>query len=247
MQESSPNQNSQEFAIELNNVSRFFAEHAAVSELNLQIPQNQVIGLLGLNGAGKSTALQMLAGTLAPSLGSIKILGRDIQLHAETAKQDIGYLPEVPPVYKEQTVDEYLNFICALYSVEKTQHSVLVQKAKEQCGLVDISKRRIGNLSKGYQQRIGIAQAIVHQPKIVILDEPTVGLDPQQLVNMRKLIRTLAETSTVIFSSHILNEVCAVADRIVIMHAGKLVHDDTNDNQKGLEEFFSQLVLKGTA
>ena len=247
MQESSPNQNSQEFAIELNNVSRFFAEHSAVSELNLQIPQNQVIGLLGLNGAGKSTALQMLAGTLAPSLGSIKILGRDIQLHAEAAKQDIGYLPEVPPVYKEQTVDEYLNFICALYSVEKTQHSVLVQKAKEQCGLVDISKRRIGNLSKGYQQRIGIAQAIVHQPKIVILDEPTVGLDPQQLVNMRKLIRTLAETSTVIFSSHILNEVCAVADRIVIMHAGKLVHDDTNDNQKGLEEFFSQLVLKGTA
>ena len=247
MQESSPNQNSQELAIELDNVSRFFADHAAVSKLNLQIPQNQVIGLLGLNGAGKSTALQMLAGTLAPSLGSIKILGHDIQLQSEVAKQHIGYLPELPPVYKEQTVDEYLDFIVQMYSVEKPKQSALIQKAKEQCGLVDISKRRIGNLSKGYQQRIGIAQAIVHQPKIVILDEPTVGLDPQQLVNMRKLIRTLAKTSTVIFSSHILNEVCAVADRIVIMHAGKLVHDDTNDNQKGLEEFFSQLVLKGAA
>ena len=247
MQQSPINLNEQPFAIELNNVSRFFADHAAVSELNLQIPQNQVIGLLGLNGAGKSTALQMLAGTLAPSLGSIKILGHDIQLQAEAAKQHIGYLPEQPPVYKEQTVDEYLDFIVQLYGVDKDKQQSYIQAAKEQCGLVDVSKRRIGNLSKGYQQRIGIAQAIVHQPKVVILDEPTVGLDPQQHINMRELVRSLAENSTVIFSSHILSEVCAVADRIVIMHTGKLVHDGPSDNQKDLEEFFSQLVLKGVA
>lgn len=237
----------QPFAIELDNVSRFFAEHAAVTELSLKIPQNQVIGLLGLNGAGKSTTLQMLAGTLAPSLGIIKILGHDIQLQAEVAKQEIGYLPEVPPVYKEQTVDEYLNFICALYSVEKTQHSEFIQKAKEQCGLLEMSTRRIGNLSKGYQQRIGIAQSIVHQAKIIILDEPTVGLDPQQLINMRTVVRNLAEHSTVIFSSHILSEVCAVADRIVMLHEGKLVHDGPNDNQKNLEDLFSQIIIKGAA
>ncbi len=247
MQEPISNQNQQEFAIELNNVSRLFAEHIAVCELSLQIPQNQVIGLLGLNGAGKSTSLQMLAGTLAPSLGNIKILGLDIQLQAEIAKQDIGYLPEVPPIYKEQTVDEYLNFICALYNVEKTQYSELIQKAKEQCGLLEVSSRRIGNLSKGYQQRIGIAQAIVHQPKIVILDEPTVGLDPQQLISMREMVRSLAEHSTVIFSSHILSEVCAVADRIVMLHEGKLVHDGPNENQNNLEDLFSQIILKGVS
>ncbi len=247
MLESLSKQNEHQFAIEINNVSRVFAEHIAVCDLNLQIPHNQVIGLLGLNGAGKSTSLQMLAGTLAPSIGNIKILGQDIQQHAEKVKKDIGYLPEVPPVYKEQTVDDYLNFICTLYSVEKSQTSELVQKAKEQCGLTEISTRRIGNLSKGYQQRIGIAQAIVHQPKIVILDEPTVGLDPQQLISMREMVRGLAQHSTVIFSSHILSEVCAVADRIVMLHEGKLVHDGPNDNQKNLEDLFSQIILKGVS
>lgn len=234
-------------AIQFDKVSRFFGDNAAVSELSLEIPEQQVIGLLGLNGAGKSTTLQMLAGTLAPSLGNIKVHAKDIQLQAEEAKQLIGYLPEIPPVYKEQTVDEYLSFIVQLYSVDKNLQSAYIQKAKEQCGLIDVSKRRIGNLSKGYQQRIGIAQAIVHKAKVVILDEPTVGLDPQQLISMRQLIRSLVKHSTVIFSSHILSEVCAVADRILIMHAGKLVHDGPNDNQKNLEEFFTQLVLKGVA
>jgi len=239
-------ESSEPLAIELENVSRFFAEHAAVSQLNLQIPQNQVIGLLGLNGAGKSTTLQMLAGILAPSLGTIKILGSDIQLHAETVKQAIGYLPEVPPVYKEQTVDEYLAFICSIYSVDKNQQATFIQQAKERCGLLEVSTRRIGNLSKGYQQRIGIAQAILHHAKLIILDEPTVGLDPQQLISMRELVRSLAENSTVIFSSHILSEVCAVADRIVMLHEGQLVHDGPNDNQKNLEKLFSQLVLTGS-
>jgi len=242
MQES----NSQ-YAIEINNVSRYFAENNAVSELNLQIPKNEVIGLLGLNGAGKSTTLQMLAGTLAPSLGTIKVLGHDIQLEAEAAKQLIGYLPEQAPLYKEQTIDEYLNFICDLYSVQKTQRNAYIHKAKQQCGLLEVSKRPIGKLSKGFQQRIGIAQAIVHKPKIVILDEPTVGLDPQQLMSMRELVRSLAENSTVIFSSHILTEVCAVADRIIMMHAGKLVHDGANDNQKNVEELFSQIILESVS
>jgi len=244
MQESSPDQS---FAIELLNVSRFFAEYAAVSDLNLQISNKQVIGLLGLNGAGKSTTLQILAGTLAPSLGTVQILGNNTQVNPELTKNKIGYLPEQPPLYKEQRVDEYLKFICSLYSIEKSQQIGYVQKAKEQCGLIEVGERRIGNLSKGYQQRIGIAQAIIHQPKIVILDEPTVGLDPQQLIAMRKLIRELAKTSTVIFSSHILSEVCAVADRIIMLHQGKLVHDGPNDNQQNIENLFSKVILQGVA
>jgi ABC-2 type transport system ATP-binding protein len=234
---------SNEQCMQLKQVSRYFGDVAAVQDLTLDIPKRQIIGLLGLNGAGKSTCLQMLAGTLAPSLGNIIIEGDDIQSSAILAKSKIGYLPEQPPLYSNQTVDEYLDFIGRLYGVDIEKRKQRIVICKEQCGLKEVGNRRIGNLSKGYQQRVGIAQAILHEPKIIILDEPTVGLDPQQLQNMRTLVRTLGKHATVIFSSHMLSEVCAVADRILIMHKGQLVHDGMNDDPEHLEQLFSRIIF----
>ena len=232
-----------ELCIQLDQVSRYFGDTAAVQDITLDIPQKQIIGLLGLNGAGKSTCLQMLAGTLAPSLGSILIEGNDIQASPILAKAKIGYLPEQPPLYSNQTVDEYLDFIGELYGLDKEKRKQRIRTCKDQCGLKEVGKRRIGNLSKGYQQRVGIAQSILHEPKVIILDEPTVGLDPQQLQNMRTLVRTLGKHSSVIFSSHMLSEVCAVADRILIMHKGQLVHDGMNDDPEHLEQLFSRIIF----
>ena len=229
--------------IQLTNVSRYFNDTVAVKNINLTIPAQQVIGLLGLNGAGKSTCLQMLAGTLAPSLGTITIDGNDIQTAAIQAKIKIGYLPEQPPVYSNQTVDEYLDFVGQLYGMSDANRKGRINLCKEQCNIADVGKRRIGNLSKGYQQRVGIAQAILHEPKIIILDEPTVGLDPQQLLNMRQLVRSLGEQATVLFSSHMLSEVHAVADRILIMHKGELVHDGLNEDKDDLEELFARIIF----
>ena len=232
-----------DYGIQLTNVSRYFNDTVAVKNINLTIPAQQVIGLLGLNGAGKSTCLQMLAGTLAPSLGTIAIDGNDIQTAAIQAKTKIGYLPEQPPVYSNQTVDEYLDFVGQLYGMADANRKERISLCKEQCNIADVGKRRIGNLSKGYQQRVGIAQAILHEPKIIILDEPTVGLDPQQLLNMRQLVRSLGEQATVLFSSHMLSEVHAVADRILIMHKGELVHDGLNEDKDDLEELFGRIIF----
>lgn len=238
--QTSPN----EHGIQLKQVSRYFGDTAAVKNISLDIPKHQVIGLLGLNGAGKSTCLQMLAGTLAPSLGTISMGGHDIQNSPILAKAKIGYLPEQPPVYVNQSVDEYLDFMGQLYGLDKTKRQARIAICKKKCAIEDVSKRRIGNLSKGYQQRVGIAQAILHEPSIIILDEPTVGLDPQQLLNMRKLVRSLGTQATVIFSSHMLSEVHAVADRILIMHKGELVHDGLNEDKDDLEELFSRIIFK---
>ncbi|MBT8142698.1 MAG: ABC transporter ATP-binding protein [Gammaproteobacteria bacterium] len=230
-------------AYKIENVSRYFGEHVVVKDLNLEISTGEIIGLLGLNGAGKSTCLQMLAGTLAPSLGEVRLFGQDLYSGPASLRERIGYLPEQPPLYAHQKVDEYLNFIVKLYAVDKQQRAHRIAHCKQQCGLQDVGKRRIGNLSKGFQQRLGIAQAIVHQPEIIILDEPTVGLDPQQLMHMRKVVRELGEQTTVIFSSHILSEVHAVADRIVILHQGHVVHDGPNEDKSDLEELFSRIIF----
>lgn len=230
-------------------LSRSYGSRSAVHNIGFELQQGEVLGLLGPNGAGKTSTLQMLAGCLAPSTGSVEICGINLLEHPRAAKALLGYLPETPPLYKELTVDEYLRLAAQLHRVPNNEISAAVVKAKQRCGLSEVGKRLVGNLSKGYQQRVGIAQAIVHNPRVVILDEPTVGLDPIQIREIRSLIRELGGEHSVILSTHILPEVESVCDRIQIMNQGKLVFGGTMTElkqaypeQANLEEVFIQLT-----
>ncbi len=202
-----------------------YGNNAAVSNINLTLRKGEILGLLGPNGAGKSTTLRMLSGCLAPSSGSVTINGIALAEEPKAAKTSIGYLPEHPPVYAELTVDEYLGFCAQLHGVAKAERAAAIAQAKASCGLDTVSRRIIGNLSKGYQQRVGLAQAIIHQPDVIILDEPTVGLDPIQIREIRKLIADLGERHTVILSSHILTEIQATCSRVMIINHGQIVFD----------------------
>lgn len=213
--------------IEARGLTRRYGPNIAVQGIDLTLRRGEILGLLGPNGAGKSTTMKMLTGNLAPSGGSVKINGIDIALEPKKAKQSLGYLPELPPVHPEVTVDEYLDFAAALHGVPKAGRKAAVAKAKQSCGLNEMSQRLIGNLSKGFQQRVGLAQAIVHQPPVIILDEPTVGLDPIQIREIRSLIAALAQNHSVILSSHILPEIQAVCSRVMIVHRGRVVFQDS--------------------
>ncbi len=195
----------------------------AVDNISFTLKRGEVLGFLGPNGAGKSTTMQMLTGNLAPSHGSIKIAGIDLLDNPIEAKAKIGYLPDTPPLYQELTVDEYLSYCAQLNQIAKAHVKQAVNTARERCGLAEQGKRVINHLSKGYQQRVGIAQAIIHSPDIVILDEPTVGLDPIQMVEIRKLIHELGQTHSVMLSSHILPEIQTICDNVQIINQGKLI------------------------
>ena len=208
-------------------LTRRYGNALAVAELDLELKRGEVLGLLGPNGAGKSTTMQMLTGNLAPSSGSVSICGIDLLEKPKLAKAKIGYLPETPPLYRELTVDEFLIFCGRLHRVPRDELPQAVKQTKARCGLSDMGRRLIAHLSKGYQQRVGIAQAILHQPDVVILDEPTVGLDPNQIREIRTLIRELGGNHSVILSTHILPEVEAICDRVQIMHRGKIVFADS--------------------
>lgn len=189
---------------------------------HLELERGQILGLLGPNGAGKTTCLRLLAGLLAPSAGRIEILGIDLNRRPLVAKRHIGYLPERPPLYPELRVDEYLAYCARLHRIPRRAVSKAVTLAKIRCGLADQGRRPIGQLSKGYRQRLGIAQAIIHRPPLVLLDEPTEGLDPLQMRELRALIRELAGESAVILSSHLLPEVQAVCDRVLMLDRGRV-------------------------
>ena len=225
---------------------RNFGIHAAVREVNLELRRGEVLGFLGPNGAGKTTTMRMLTGNLAPSAGSIEICGIDLLDQPRDAKAHIGYLPETPPLYRELTVDEYLRLAARLHRIASASIRSALDATKQRCGLGDTGKRLIGSLSKGYQQRVGIAQAIIHNPDVVILDEPTVGLDPNQMREIRTLIRELGAERSVILSTHILPEVESVCDRVQIMHQGRMVFNDTiaglKQNTASLEQVFAQLT-----
>ncbi len=217
------------FTVEAIELTRLYGGREAVSNVSFTLNKGEVLGFLGPNGAGKSTTMKMLTGNLAPSNGSVKICGIDMIENPKEAKALIGYLPEMRPLYKELTVDEYLTVAARLHRVSAGHIKKSVEVAKERCGLGHMSKRLIENLSNGYQQRVGIAQAIIHNPMVVILDEPTVGLDPIQIRDIRALIREVGGERSVIISTHILPEVEMVCDRVQIIDKGKLVFNGSID------------------
>lgn len=219
----------QNFTVEANALTRLYGGREAVSNVSFTLSKGEVLGFLGPNGAGKSTTMKMLTGNLAPSAGNVKICGVDMIENPKDAKALIGYLPEMRPLYKELTVDEYLTIAARLHRVSSGSIKKAVEHAKERCGLSHMSKRLIENLSNGYQQRVGIAQAIIHSPMVVILDEPTVGLDPIQIRDIRALIREIGSTHSVIISTHILPEVEMVCDHVQIIDKGKLVFNGPID------------------
>ncbi|MES0328386.1 MAG: ATP-binding cassette domain-containing protein [Gammaproteobacteria bacterium] len=215
--------------ITVKNLVRYYDNHCAVDDISFTLNTGDILGFLGPNGAGKTTTMQMLSGNLAPNEGEIHINGFDLLDDPKRAKAEIGYLPEQPPLYKEMTVDEYLTYCARLHRIEKNRISIAMKLAKKRCGLMESGHRLIGNLSKGYQQRVGIAQAIIHSPKIIILDEPTVGLDPNQIREIRDLIIELGKEHGIILCTHILPEVEAVCNRIQIINQGKLVYEADMD------------------
>lgn len=215
--------------IEVSNLTKRYGDNLAVNNISFKVDEGEILGFLGPNGAGKSTTMNILTGYLSSTEGTVKINGYDILEEPNEAKKLIGYLPELPPLYLEMTVKEYLEFVYELKKCKLPRDKHL----KEICDLVKIDgvyQRLIRNLSKGYRQRVGIAQALVGNPKLLILDEPTVGLDPKQIIEIRNLIKQLGKEHTVILSSHILSEVQAVCERIIIISKGNLVADDTPDN-----------------
>lgn len=216
--------------IEVKNLVKRYGNHLAVDHLSFQVDKGQIYGFLGPNGAGKSTTMNIMTGYLASTEGEVLINGMNILEEPEKVKKCIGYLPEQPPLYFDMTVEEYLKFAADLKKIERTKRKEQIEQVMEMTGIADVRERLIRNLSKGYRQRVGLAQAILGYPEILILDEPTVGLDPKQITEIRELIRSLSRKHTIILSSHILSEISAVCDYVMIINHGKLVASDTTEN-----------------
>lgn len=229
--------------IEVENLVKRYGNHVAVDHLSFHVGKGQIYGFLGPNGAGKSTTMNIMTGYLAATEGTVKINGFDVLKQPEEAKKSIGYLPELPPLYVDMTVYEYLKFAAELKKIPKSDREKQIDEVMEMTMITDMKDRLIKNLSKGYKQRVGLAQAILGYPEVIILDEPTVGLDPKQIIEIRDLIRKLGEKHTVILSSHILSEVSAVCDHIMIISHGKLVASDSPEGLQKLQNTKRQLTI----
>lgn len=234
--------------IEVKNLGKRYGTQIAVDNLNFSIKKGEVVGFLGPNGAGKSTTMNMITGYIPSSEGSVTVDGHDILKEPNLVKKSIGYLPEVPPLYPDMYVREYLNFVADLKSVDKKKKAEMIDEIMQVTGIKERQHQLIKQLSKGYKQRVGLAGAIMGYPKVIILDEPTVGLDPVQMMEIRDLIKRLSKNHTVILSSHILSEVSAVCDKIMIINSGKLVVSDTTENLKNQMQtsFTISLLVKGS-
>ena len=232
--------------IEVENITKHYGKHPALENISFRLNEGDILGFLGPNGAGKSTTMNIITGYISSDSGTVRINGHDILEEPSEAKKNIGYLPEIPPLYNDMTVEKYLEFMFRLKKVKKP----MKEHIKEICEMVkidDVSQRIIKHLSKGYRQRVGIAQALLGYPPVLILDEPTVGLDPSQIIEIRRLIRELGKKHSVILSSHVLSEVQAVCDRIVVINAGKIVADGKTDSLtlSGSETRKIRLVAEG--
>lgn len=222
--------------IEVRNLTKNYGDRKAISNLNFKIDQGEVVGFLGPNGAGKSTTMKIITGFMAPSSGSAMVCGFDVYENPIEVKKRIGYLPETPPIYTDMKVEDYLKFVAELKMVESSQVKKLVERALQKTQLMDVRHRLIQNLSKGFKQRVGIAQALVSDPQVLILDEPTVGLDPKQVAEIRDLIKELRGEHTIILSTHILPEVQATCNKVIIIHQGHIVAEDTIDQLERLNQ-----------
>lgn len=229
--------------IEVRNLVKKYDNHTAVDHLNFAVEKGKIYGFLGPNGAGKSTTMNMITGYIASTEGEVLIDGHNILSEPEEAKKKIGYLPEMPPLYQDMSVTEYLRFVAELKSIPKEKREQNIKEVMSTTRLHDVKNRLIRNLSKGYKQRVGLAQALLGYPEVIILDEPTVGLDPKQIIEIRDLIKSLGKKHTVILSSHILSEVSAVCDYVLIIDHGKLVASDSPENLSRLMSGTNSLEL----
>ena len=231
--------------IDVQRLGKRYGDLAALDGATFKVAKGDIVGFLGPNGAGKTTTLRILTTYLVPSEGTASVAGFDVVDAPEEVRRRLGYLPEHPPLYLDHTVDEFLDFCAGLRGVPRRRRKGAVAVAAERCGLAAVRGRLLGNLSKGFRQRVGLAQALVHEPEVVILDEPTVGLDPAQIVEIRELIRGLAPAHTVLLSSHLLSEVAKTCSRIVVVHRGRVVGDDAVEGLAAggsLEEAFLRLT-----
>lgn len=231
-------------SIEVHHLSKIYGTQKAVDNIHFTAKPGEIVGFLGPNGAGKSSTMKMITGYLQADGGSILVCGKDVSPTHTEFKKKIGYLPELNPLYPDMYVREYLNFMAGLHSIK--DKNAAVEKAIELTGLLPEAHKLIQQLSKGYKQRVGLAAAIIHEPEVLILDEPTTGLDPNQIIEIRNLIRSLGKDKTILFSTHILQEVEAICDRVIIIHKGKIVADTTlteiKTSGKSLEEYFRGLT-----
>jgi ABC-2 type transport system ATP-binding protein len=234
----------EEFVIQAQNLTKHYGEVRALDGVSFHVAKGEIVGLLGPNGAGKTTAMKILTCFMPPTSGTAQVAGHEIFGDPLAVKEKVGYLPEEPPVYTELTVEEYLAYAGRLKGIPRSDLRAARARAMDKCGLADVAGRLVGNLSKGYRQRVGLAQALIHNPPVLILDEPTVGLDPAQIIEIRTFIKELARDHTVILSTHILPEVTATCQRIIIINDGKIVAVDTYENLSRQAGTSRQIRLK---
>jgi ABC-2 type transport system ATP-binding protein len=231
--------------IEVQHLTKRYGDLTAVSDISFTVASGQILGFLGPNGSGKTTTMRVITGFMPASSGTVKVAGFDIFDESFEARKRIGYLPESPPLYNDMTVTAYLRFVARIKGMRKTDIPAALDRALTRCGLTKVTDRVTGHLSKGFRQRVGLAQAIIHNPEVLVLDEPTVGLDPQQIIEIRALIRELAGQHTVVLSTHILPEVAQVCEKVVIINAGRVVMEDMIENltrSQTLEEVFLKAI-----
>jgi ABC-2 type transport system ATP-binding protein len=236
--------------IEVEGLSKLYGDYRAVADISFSASKGQIVGFLGPNGAGKTTTIRMLATYLPPSAGTARIAGYDIVTQSDEVRRRIGYLPENPPLYGEMTVEEYLRFVADIKGVPRSKRTMRVGEVLERCFIADVRKKLCQHLSRGYRQRVGLAQAIIHEPEVIILDEPTSGLDPKQIIEIRELIKSLGNSHTVLLSTHILPEVSMVCSKVVIVSRGRIVTESSLADltrEKPLEQVFIESVGRDEA
>lgn len=233
--------------IEVQHLTKRYGDLTAISNVSFQVASGQILGFLGPNGSGKTTTMRIITGFMPATSGTVKVAGFDIFEDSFEVRKRIGYLPEIPPLYNDMTVASYLRFVARIKGVPRAQIGEALDRALTRCGLTEVANRVNGHLSKGYRQRVGLAQAIIHNPDVLVLDEPTVGLDPQQIIEIRTLIKELAGSHTVILSTHILPEVTQVCEKVVIINAGRVVVEDLLTNltrEQSLEDVFLRAIAQ---
>jgi len=228
--------------IEVEGLTKHYRDFTAIEDITFRVEKGEIVAFLGPNGAGKTTTLRILTGYLPATEGKVAVCGFDVFEKPMEVKRRIGYLPEQPPVYNDMRVTEYLRFVAKIKGVPRKERNEAMERVMQRCALTDVSDRIIGKLSKGYKQRVGLAQAMIHDPEVLILDEPTIGLDPKQIIEIRELIKSLSGEHTIILSTHILQEVTMICQRVLIISQGRIVADDTLENLTAQDSLESQFL-----